>query len=204
MIKNDRGLCHIYAHEDADLNMAADILENAKKQRPGVCNSVETLLIHEKIAPAFLPKLYERLSGAGVENPVAWFACAQTKQILQNQPNVQSAQNNSWDTEYLDYKLNCKVVMNLEETMEHIAKHGSKHPESILTANEETARQFQNQIDAAAVYWNASTRFTDGFMMGLGGEIGISTQKLHVRRTSGFEGINQHKMVIDGKGQIRK
>jgi glutamate-5-semialdehyde dehydrogenase len=198
IIKNDRGLCHVYLHEDANEEMAINIVENAKTQRPGVCNAMETLLVHEK-KKSLLPKIYERLSRHNVE----WFGCPETVKILGGKPLVQAATPTSFDTEYLDFKLSCRVVSSLGEALEHIEKHGSRHSESIITQNETAARTFQNSIDAAAVYWNASTRFTDGFQMGLGGELGISTQKLHVRGPVGPRELTSLRWIIDGTGQTR-
>ncbi|MEZ4751083.1 MAG: glutamate-5-semialdehyde dehydrogenase [Bdellovibrionota bacterium] len=173
IIKNDRGLCHIYLHEDADAEMSLSIVENAKTQRPGVCNAMETLLIHESIAGALLPKLYDRLSSKNVR----WFCCGNSLKILEGKSGVAAATEENWDTEYLDYQLNCKMVPSLEAALELIEKHGSGHSESIVTASAEAGRKFQQEVDCAAAYWNASTRFTDGFAFGLGGELGISTQK---------------------------
>ena len=182
IIKNDRGLCHVYVHADADLGMAGSIVENAKTQRPGVCNAMETVLVHEAVKEAFIPALYDRLAAKGVQ----WFGCPVTCEVLKGREKVSPASAASWDTEYLDLKMSCRVVSSLDEAIRHIADHGSRHSESIVTKSEATARQFQSQVDAAAVYWNASTRFTDGFEFGLGGELGISTQKLHVRGPVGL------------------
>jgi glutamate-5-semialdehyde dehydrogenase len=199
VIKNDRGLCHVYVHEDADFEMALNIVENSKTQRPGVCNAMETLLVHSKISARFLPKLYERLKDHGVQ----WFACPKSRKVLGKRSDVHAATKKSWDEEYLDYKMNCKVVASLQSAIEHIEMHGSKHSEAIITRSQKTARYFQHRVDAAAVYWNASTRFTDGFELGLGGELGISTQKLHVRGPVGLRELTSVRWVIDGKGQGR-
>lgn len=199
IIKNDRGLCHVYVHSDADLAMAGRVVENAKTQRPGVCNAMETVLVHEAVKDAFIPALYERLAAKGVQ----WFGCPVTCAILKDREKVSPASQASWDTEYLDLKMNCRVVSNLDEAIRHIADHGSRHSESIVTKSEPAARQFQSQVDAAAVYWNASTRFTDGFEFGLGGELGISTQKLHVRGPVGLKELTSLRWVIDGTGQVR-
>ncbi len=198
MIKNDRGLCHIYIHEDADSQMALQIILNAKTQRPGVCNATETLLIHENQI-ALLPKIYEELKKFNVE----WFGCSQTLQSLGQKADIHPALIESFDTEYLDFKINCKVVPSLEAAIEHIEEHGSRHSECIITNSEKSARYFQNSIDAAVVYWNASTRFTDGYEFGLGGELGISTQKLHVRGPVGLKELTSLRWVVDGTGQIR-
>ena len=201
IIKNDRGLCHIYVHDDANIENALKIIENAKVQRPGVCNSMETLLVHEKIASSFLPRLYSILSNG--PHPVQWFACGKSMKILYGKNLVTLISPTSFDTEYLDYKMNVKVVSDVDEAIDHIEKHGSKHSEAILTQNETLARKFQNEVDAACVYWNASTRFTDGFELGLGGELGISTQKLHVRGPVGLRELTSIRWIMDGSGQVR-
>ena len=202
IIKNDRGMCHIYVHEDADQSSALKIIENAKKQRPGVCNAVETILIHEAIAEEFLPRLYKSLSQSPA---VEWYACDQTLNLLRTEAeHLHPATSESFNTEYLDLKINCRVVSNIEAAILHIEEHGSRHSEAILTASEALARKFQTEVDAAAVYWNASTRFTDGFELGLGGELGISTQKLHVRGPVGLKELTSVRWIMDGKGQTRE
>lgn len=200
VIKNDRGLCHVYVDEDADLEMAARIVENAKCQRPGVCNSMETLLVHAKVADKLLPALHERLTPHFVE----WWCDPMALQTLGDRPRLFVAKPESWDTEYLDFKLNCRVVQNFDEALAHIARHGSRHSEAIITKGEPRARRFQSEVDAAAVYWNASTRFTDGFELGLGGELGISTQKLHVRGPVGLRELTSVRWLMDGTGQVRE
>jgi glutamate-5-semialdehyde dehydrogenase len=192
-------MCHVYVHADADPAMALAILVNAKTQRPGVCNAMETVLVHERIAAACLKDWFRALQPYRLQ----WYACPRTRRLLGRQPEVRAAGKASWDTEYLDLKMNCRIVGSLDEAIAHIAHHGSGHSESIITADEPTARRFQEQVDAAAVYWNASTRFTDGFELGLGGELGISTQKLHVRGPVGLRELTSLRWVIDGQGQIR-
>lgn len=199
IIKNDRGLCHVYVHEDADLSMAEQIIVNAKCQRPGVCNAMETVLVHGKVASKLLPALHDQTKVLGVE----WFGCPETLKILSDRAGVHPATSESFDTEYLDLKLSCRVVGSLDEAIEHIEEHGSKHSESIVTRAESVARAFQSRVDAAAVYWNASTRFTDGYELGLGGELGISTQKLHVRGPVGLRELTSTRWIIDGDGQVR-
>jgi glutamate-5-semialdehyde dehydrogenase len=199
IIKNDRGLCHVYVNDDAKLDMAVDILVNAKTQRPAVCNSMETILVHRKIAGKLLPKVYERMQKFNVQ----WFGCHETRKILKKYPHVSEATEINYNTEYLEQIVNCKVVSGVTEAMEHIEKFGSRHSECIVTQKVKLARQFQNEVDAAVVYWNASTRFTDGFEFGLGGELGISTQKLHVRGPVGLQALTNERWVVDGKGQIR-
>ena len=198
VIKNDRGLCHVYVHEDADLDMAASIVANAKCQRPGVCNSMETLLVHQKAAP----ELLKRLQSLDVE----WHADPRALQLLSasgGAKRARAATEKDWDTEYLDLILNCRVVDSYEQALEHIELHGSRHSEAIITRSRELSLRFQEEVDAAAVYWNASTRFTDGFELGLGGELGISTQKLHVRGPVGLRELTSVRWIIDGEGQVR-
>ncbi len=199
IIKNDRGLCHIYVHEDADEKMVLDIVTNAKTQRPGVCNAMETLLIHEKVASKYLPRLRDHLA----IHSLKWFVCERSLKILGASEQVQRALDESWDTEYLDLIMNCRVVDSQAEAQEHIFRHGSHHSEAILTASEDAAKKFQAEVDAAVVYWNASTRFTDGFALGLGGELGISTQKLHVRGPLGLRELTSARWIITGTGQTR-
>lgn len=199
VIKNDRGMCHVFVHEDADLKMAQSIVANAKAQRPGVCNAMETVLVHRAVADRFLPDLYEALKSKNVE----WYACPDALKILSGREHVHPATEASWDTEYLDFKMNCKVVGSQVEAEEHIAAHGSGHSEAIVTKSSEAAKRFEREIDAAAVYWNASTRFTDGFELGLGGELGISTQKLHVRGPVGLRELTSLRWIIEGEGQVR-
>jgi glutamate-5-semialdehyde dehydrogenase len=199
IIKNDRGLCHIYVHRDAEAKSAVAIVKNAKTQRPGVCNSMETLLIHKDIAHTLLPEIYSALNSEKVE----WFVCEKTREILKGLERVSLATEKSWDTEYLDYKINCRVVENEAEAFAHVEKHGSRHSEAILTKDALLAKRFQTEIDAAAVYWNASTRFTDGFEFGLGGELGISTQKIHVRGPVGLRELTSLRWIGTGTGQVR-
>ena len=198
IIKNDRGMCHVYVHEDADLTMTRLIVENAKTQRPGVCNAMETLLIHENCAVKVL-QLIANL-------PVQFFACAKSLKILYaNGCTVATAaQPENFDTEYLDLKMNVKVVSTFDEAISHIEEHGSKHSEAIITSSATVAKRFEAEVDAAVVYWNASTRFTDGFELGLGGEIGISTQKLHVRGPVGLRELTSLRWIIEGTGQVRE
>ena len=200
IIKNDRGLCHIYVHEKANLEMTLEIIENAKTQRPSVCNSAETLLIDLAVANTFLPIICKVLEKKRVD----FFVCEKAKKILSSFLTVQSVSEKSYDTEYLDLKLNIRVVENFEMALSHIEKYGSRHSESIITDDQEAAKNFQLLVDAAVVYWNASTRFTDGGQLGLGAEIGISTQKLHVRGPVGLDALTSLQWIIDGQGQIRK
>lgn len=210
VIKNDRGLCHLYIHEEADLAMAVKIAINSKVQRPGVCNAIETILIDRAVAEDALGALAPELAKHGVQV----FACEDSLRLLRQRAktdgiestwmaNVAPATDKNFRTEYLDLKINLKLVEGFELALYHIEKFGSSHSECIVTANERVARRFQNEVDSACVYWNASTRFTDGFELGLGGEIGISTQKLHVRGPVGLRELTSPRWVIDGVGQIR-
>jgi glutamate-5-semialdehyde dehydrogenase len=190
------GNCHTYVEEDADLAMAEKIVVNAKTQRPSVCNAMETLLVHAKVAPVFLPAAAAALRAKGVELR----GCPRTQEIL---PDVIPAVEEDWKTEYLDLVLAVKVVDGLEEAIQHINTYGTKHSEAIITSSYAKARTFLQQVDAAAVFVNASTRFTDGYQFGFGAEIGISTQKMHARGPMGMEEMTSIKYIIFGDGQIR-
>ncbi len=190
------GNCHVYVEEDADLEMAQRIVLNAKTQRPGVCNAMETLLVHEAAAPAFLPAVAEALRAKGVELR----GCSRTQEIV---PDCLPATEDDWKAEYLDLILAIKVVDGMEEAIEHIHIYGTKHSEAIVTSSYKKAREFLQRVDAAAVYVNASTRFTDGYQFGFGAEIGISTQKLHARGPMGLEELTTTKYIIFGDGQVR-
>lgn len=196
VIETGVGNCHLFIDASADLDMARDVLLNAKVQRPGVCNSVETLLVHQEIAAAYLPHALAALADAGVEI----VGCDRTRQV---HAAAGEATEVDWQTEYLDLKIAVRVVDDVHAAIEHIGRYGSKHSESILTSDMAAARTFQRDVDAAAVYVNASTRFTDGFEFGFGAEIGISTQKLHARGPMGLAEIVTHKYLISGDGQIR-
>ncbi len=199
IIKNDRGLCHTYVHSDANLEMVLKILVNAKTQRPAVCNSMETILVHNAVAKKLLPQVYDAMQIFHVK----WFADSKALNILKNRASVKHVTEKKWNTEYLDQIVNCKVVSSIDEAIEHIEQYGSRHSECIISSSASSAKKFQNEIDAAVVYWNASTRFTDGFEFGLGGELGISTQKLHVRGPVGVAALTSERWVVDGTGQIR-
>jgi glutamate-5-semialdehyde dehydrogenase len=205
IIKNDRGMCHAFVDENVDEEMAVNVIINAKTQRPGVCNSLETLLVHEKVAIHFLPKVFTKSRDAQVQ----WFcddSCYRllTQSFPQELNRLLKAEEFHWDTEYLEQKINCRVVPDIEEAIAHIEKHSSRHSEVILTQNSNQAEKFLREVDSAAVYWNASTRFTDGYEFGLGGELGISTQKLHVRGPVGLRELTTPRWIIRGTGQIRK
>ena len=197
VIETGAGICHVYAHSDANYQMTENIVLNAKTQRPSVCNALETLLVHKDWAKKYLSDLYNALSNRGVE-------CRGCEQAICIVPEMKQATEKDWETEYLDYILAIKIVDNEEQAISHITKYGTKHSESIITESKEVANLFLRNIDAAAVYHNASTRFTDGFEFGLGAEIGISTQKLHARGPMGLKEMTSYKYCIFGNGQIRK
>lgn len=197
VIETGTGNCHIYVDESADFNMALDIIFNAKTQRIGVCNACESTLVHRNIAKDFLPLMKKRLDEKQVEIRADEEACA----IV---PDFKAATEEDWGTEYLDYILSCKLVDSVDEAIAHINKYNTGHSEAIITSNYDNAQKFLNEVDAAAVYVNASTRFTDGFEFGFGAEIGISTQKLHARGPMGLLALTSTKYIIYGNGQIRK
>lgn len=210
VIETGAGNCHIYVDKDADFSMALDIIFNAKTSRPSVCNAAEKVLVHRDIAEAFLPAMAKRLA----EKKVALHGDQASCEILgssqhkSNEPltsgcTVTLAEDNEWGREYLDFILGVKVTDSLEEAIEHIERYSTRHSECIITENADTAAIFLNAIDAAAVYHNASTRFTDGGEMGLGAEIGISTQKLHARGPMGVGQLVSYKYIVKGSGQIR-
>ena len=196
VIETGVGNCHIFVDESADLLKAKPIVINAKVQRPGVCNALETLLVHEAVADAFLPEMMAELEANGVELHGDERVCALNEKVI-------PATEWDWENEYLDLKLAIRVVANVEEAIAHIAKYSTKHSEAILTESYSASQKFLNEVDAAAVYVNASTRFTDGSEFGFGAEIGISTQKLHARGPMGLEALTSTKYVIYGDGQIR-
>lgn len=196
VIKHDKGVCHIYVDYNADLDQAEKIVLNAKVQRPGVCNALETLLVDEKIHHQFLPRMIEELKRQGVEIR----GCERTRLLV---PDVKAAVASDWDAEYLDKILALRVVDGIDGALEHIQEHGSMHTESILTNDEKHAERFLREVNASAVMVNASTRFNDGGQLGLGAEIGISTSKLHAFGPMGLEELTTQKYVIRGEGQIR-
>ncbi len=190
------GICHTYVHADANLDMARAICVNAKMQRPGVCNAMETMLVHTTVAPSFLPVVAKELEAAGCELR----GCGQTQAII----NCKQATDEDWTTEYLDAILSIKIVDSLEAAIEHVNLYGSHHSDAIVTEGYAAAERFLDAVDSATVYVNASTRFTDGFMFGLGAEIGISTNKLHCRGPMALKELTSLKYVIRGSGQIRE
>ncbi|MDN6639327.1 MAG: glutamate-5-semialdehyde dehydrogenase [Tetragenococcus sp.] len=197
VIETGTGNNHIYIDKDGQLNMATDILTNAKVQRPSVCNACETLLIHKEVAAFFLPAIEEKLIDLGVELRADEWA----SEYL---PSATLATEEDWSTEFLDYTLAIKVVDSIDDAIAHINHYNTKHSEAIITDNYFAAQKFLNEVDAAAVYVNASTRFTDGFVFGFGAEIGISTQKLHARGPMGLKALTSTKYIIYGDGQIRE
>ncbi len=197
-IETGTGICHIYVEKTADIDMALNIVDNAKTSRPSVCNACEVCVVDEAIAPVFLPKLRERLC-EGRENPVELILDEKSAGIISGTP----ASENSFDTEYLDYILAIKVVKDVKEAVSHIQAHSTGHSESIITRDDSAAQYFVNYVDSAAVYVNASTRFTDGGEFGLGCEMGISTQKMHARGPMGLEEMMTYHYVIKGNGQVR-
>lgn len=197
VIRHDLGICHTYVDEFADMDMAISIAYNAKVQRPGVCNAMETLLVHEKIAAEFLPRMKKEFDRAKVELR----GCEQTRKYL---PGIKNATEEDWNTEYLDLILSIRTVSSADEAIEHINTYSSHHSDAIVTENYSRGLQFLNEVDSAACYINASTRFTDGNEFGLGAEMGISNQKLHVRGPMGLKELTSTKYIILGNGQIRE
>jgi glutamate-5-semialdehyde dehydrogenase len=196
VIKHYKGVCHIFVDEHADLEVATRVCINAKVQRPGVCNAVETLLVHEKVAERFLPVMAEALQKRGVELR----GCPETLRILSG---IMKAEEEDWSREYLDLILSVKVVRGIEAAVEHIGRYGSFHTEAIITKDYQNAQRFLREVNSSCVLVNASTRFNDGFELGLGAEIGISTTKLHAFGPMGLEELTTTKFIVYGEGQIR-
>ena len=196
VIKHYKGVCHAYVDESADQTKALDVIENSKCSRPGVCNALEKVIVHEKMAAEFLPKLASRMMDKRVELRGDAASCALV-------PTMKTATDADWDEEYLDLILTVGIVPSLDAAITHINRHGSHHSDTILAENEKAQEQFLEQVDSACVYSNASTRFTDGGEFGMGAEIGISTDKLHARGPMGLEELTTYKFIIHGNGQIR-
>jgi glutamate-5-semialdehyde dehydrogenase len=191
------GICHVYVDEAADLNMAADICVNAKVgYKVGVCNAMETLLVHESVAPKFLPSMCEKFAAEGVELR----GCEETRKLYHN---AKPATEEDWRTEYLDEILSIRVVSDFDSAVNHIETYGSHHSDAIITESYASSQRFLKEVDSAAVYVNASTCFTDGYEFGLGAEVGISTQKLHCRGPMGLQGLTSYKYIVYGNGQVR-
>ncbi len=197
VLKHYKGVCHVYVDDDADFEMAREICLNAKVQRPGVCNAMETLLVHQTAAETFLPEMAQRLAEAGVEIR----GCPKTCRLV---PAAQKARESDWPAEYLDLILAIKVIDNMDEAITHIAKYSSRHTEAIVTRSYDRAKRFVREVDSSVVLVNASTRFNDGGQLGLGAEIGISTSKLHAFGPMGLEELTTTKFVVQGSGQIRE
>jgi glutamate-5-semialdehyde dehydrogenase len=197
VIKHYKGVCHVYVDNDASLEMAERICFNAKVQRPSVCNAIETLLVHEAIAPKFLPQMIAKFQSAGVEIR----GCEKTRALV---PGLNTATEDDWSTEYLDLILAVRVVSDMDQAIDHIERYGSEHTESIVTTNYQKSREFIDRVNSSAVMVNASTRFNDGGELGLGAEIGISTSKIHAFGPMGLEELTTTKFVVFGDGQIRE
>jgi glutamate-5-semialdehyde dehydrogenase len=206
VIKHYKGVCHVYVDAEADLKMAEKIAMNAKVQRPAVCNAMETLLVDKAIAPQFLPVIARKLAEKQVElraDETARSLLASQPSTLNHQLRLKPVTDQDYYTEYNDYILNVRVVDGIEQAIEHISKYGSAHSDSIVTRNEARAKQFLSEVDSATVYWNASTRFTDGGEFGMGAEIGISTDKIGARGPMGLEELTSYKWIGIGNGQVR-
>lgn len=200
VIQTGTGNCHVYVDKDADFDMAVNIINNAKTQRISVCNACESIVVHSAIAEEFLPKLYDKLR----EHHVQLHCDERAQAILAGRDDVTEATANDWGMEYLDYIMSVKIVDSIDEAIEHINRYNTSHSEAIVTNDYDNAQKFLNEIDAACVYVNASTRFSDGNEFGFGAEIGISTQKLHARGPMGLEALTSYKYIIYGSGQIRE
>ncbi len=197
VVKHDKGICHVYVSDHADFKKAQRICMNAKVQKPAVCNAMETLLVHEKVAKKFLPSMIAQLQDSGVEIR----GCPLTRRIVND--DLKKATESDWATEYLDLILSVKVVDSLQGAIEHINKYGSKHSDAIITEDKMEAEKFFKAVDSACLYVNASTRFTDGYQFGFGAEIGISTNKIHARGPMALEELTTYKYLVYGNGQIR-
>ena len=202
VIKHYQGICHVYVDKEADLKMAKQIAINAKCQRPGTCNAMETLLVHRRISEEFLGEAAPAFQEQGVEIRADETAYAQLQRL--NYEPLARAEEKDWSTEYLDTIMSLRVVDDLNQAIDHMARYGSHHSDAIITSDTEAAEKFLKDVDSATVYWNASTRFTDGGEFGFGAEIGISTDKLHARGPMGLEELTSYKYVIRGEGQIRE
>ena len=196
VIKHYEGICHVYVDRAADLDMAHDIAMNAKVQRPGVCNAMETLLVHRDVAAEFLPRIAKSLAEAGVELR----GCEESRRLV---PKMKPVTEEDWRTEYLDLILSVRVVESVKAAIDHIEEYGSRHTDAIVTKDEGAARSFLDRVDSSCVFHNVSTRFSDGFEFGMGAEIGISTDKLHARGPMGLEELTSYKYVVTGDGQLR-
>lgn len=199
VIKHYKGICHVYIDEWADLNMAQEICYNAKVQRPGVCNAMESMLVHKDVAARFLPGMLKKFKKAGVQIR----GCPETIKINRGSKGIKRATEKDYRTEYLDLILSVKIVEDLRQAINHINNYGSHHSDAIITDNYDNAMEFLKQVDSACVYVNASTRFSDGYEFGMGAEIGISTDKLHARGPMALEELTSYKYIVFGNGQVR-
>jgi glutamate-5-semialdehyde dehydrogenase len=197
VIKHYKGVCHVYVDSEAALEMAERICYNAKVQRPSVCNAMETLLVHEAIAPKFLPAMIAKFREAGVEIR----GCDKTRALV---PGIEAATEQDWSTEYLDLILAVRVVKDMDDAVSHIERYGSEHTETIVTNHYQKSREFVDRVNSSAVMVNASTRFNDGGELGLGAEIGISTSKIHAFGPMGLEELTTTKFIVFGDGQVRE
>ena len=197
VIKHYKGVCHVYVDEYADMEMAMDICYNAKVQRPGVCNAMETMLVHREVAERFLPEMAKRFEEGGVELR----GCAESVRLV---PNLKAASDEDWSREYLDLVLAVRVVESMDEAIAHIARYGSLHTEAIVTKDYGNSQRFLREVNSSTVLINASTRFSDGFQLGLGAEIGISTTKIHAFGPMGLEDLTTQKFIVYGEGQVRE
>ncbi len=197
VIKHYKGVCHVYVDSEADLKMAEEICFNAKVQRPGTCNAMETMLVNKEIAKKFLPKIVKRLKDSKVELR----GCKETVKLISG---LKNASEEDWHNEYLDLILNIKIVKDMDDAMDHIATYGSQHSDAIVTNNHQKAMRFLREVDSSAVFVNASTRLNDGFQFGLGAEIGISTTRIHARGPMGLEELTCPKFIVFGNGQLRE
>ena len=197
MLGHAEGVCHIYVDAAAEPGMALEIIDDSKTDYPAACNAAETVLVHERIAGSFLPKLAERLAS----RHVVLRGCEKTRAILAGQP-VEAVADSGWHTEYSDLVLAVRVVNSMDDAIEHIHTHGSAHTETIVTEDQVAAERFLTEVDAAGVFHNASTRFADGYRYGFGAEVGISTSKLHARGPVGVDGLTTYKYVLRGTGQV--
>jgi glutamate-5-semialdehyde dehydrogenase len=196
VLKHYKGVCHVYVDEFADIDMARNICFNAKVQRPGVCNAMETMLVHQKVASSFLPEMIREFISAGVEIR----GCEESLKLI---PGLKRAKEDDWPAEFLDLVLAVKIVENMDEALDHIEKYGSNHTEAIITQNYERSQEFLQRVDASVVLVNASTRFNDGFELGLGAEIGINTAKLHAYGPMSLKELTATKFIVFGSGQVR-
>ena len=196
VLKHYKGVCHVYVDEFADIKKAQDICFNAKVQRPGVCNAMETLLVHDKIAGDFLPPMTKRFMDAGVEIR----GCVKSLALI---PKITPAQETDWPAEFLDLILAIRIVSDMDEALDHIEKYSSNHTEAIITKDYERSEKFLSEVDSSVVLVNASTRFNDGYQLGLGAEIGINTSKLHAFGPMGLEELTTTKFTVYGNGQVR-